>query len=229
MEREFLHAGGMFFIPGDKPFFPNASFKPSRVDANFSVELFDWNQIEQAKSLGSARIELADLEPFQGVERTLHLISAKRGEKGVVRIRLLFHPEFISKTRKTTSTLSSATRTMTNIGAMPLGAGKGVIQGVAGVFKRDKNKDDDGLPPFQDVAAGQVSRPLPPSEPFPDTPPSALIENGTKIGTESGSLKVTVMDAKDLSWSDVKPYVVLRLGSVEHKTKHSGKTLTPEW
>jgi hypothetical protein len=108
--------------------------------------------------------------------------------------------------------------------------GKGVIQGVTGVFKRDKNKDDEGLPSAPpDVPSGQVSRPLPPPEPFPEMQITAPIENGASGSTETGSLKVTVVDAKDLSWSDVKPYIVLRLGSAEHKTKHSGKTLTPEW
>jgi Ca2+-dependent lipid-binding protein len=192
------------------------------------VEIFDWNQIEQAKSLGTAKIDLADLEPFKGTERLLNLTSAKLGEKGVVRIRLLFQPEFIAKTRKSTSTFSTATRTMTNIGAAPLGAGKGVIQGVAGVFKRDKNKDDDSLPPVPDVPAGQVSRPLLPPEAFPSTATSAAVENGANVAPELGNLRVTVVDGKDLSWNDVKPYVVLRMGSGEYKTKHSGKTLT-EW
>ena len=190
------------------------------------MEIFDWNQLEQAKSLGAAEIDLADLEPFKGTERLLKLTSAKRGEKGAVRIRLLFQPEFIAKSRKTTSTFSTATRTMTNIGAAPLGAGKGVIQGVAGVFKREKNRDEDSLPPVPDLPAGQVSRPLPLPEAFPTSGP---VENGANGTSESGSLKVTVVDGRDLSWTDVKPYVVLRMGSAEHKTKHSGKTLMPEW
>ncbi len=43
---------------------------------------FDWNQIERAKSLGVGRLELADLEPFAAVERTILLSHDKHGEQG---------------------------------------------------------------------------------------------------------------------------------------------------
>jgi hypothetical protein len=47
---------------------------------------------------------------------------------------------------------------------------------------------------------------------------------------EHGTLKVLVSDAKDLiGGSDVKPYAVVRIGDKEHKTKHAGKTVAPEW
>ena len=59
------------------------------------LEVFDWNQIEQAKSLGSCNIELESLEPFTAVERTVQLSSAKHGEKGEIRLRLLFTPEIL--------------------------------------------------------------------------------------------------------------------------------------
>ena len=206
------------------------SFQPSRVGADFSVEIFDWNQIEAAKSLGSAKIELADLEPFQSAERALQLVSTKHGQKGVVRVRLLFQPEIIAKSRKNTSTFSAA-RTMTSIGAMPLGAGKGVIQGVTGVFKKDKSKDDEALPPIPSPPAGQASYPVAPPDSVPDGPTSASAAANAPAenGNEPGILKVTVLDAKDLSATDIKPYVVLRVGASEYKTKHLGKTTTPEW
>ena len=47
--------------------------------------------------------------------------------------------------------------------------------------------------------------------------------------SEPGTLRVTVIDAKDLASSDVKPYVVVRVGDKEQKTKHASKTSTPEW
>ena len=69
--------------------------QPSRTGSNFLLEVFDWNQIEQAKSLGSCNIELESLEPFTAVERTFQLSSAKHGEKGEIRLRLLFTPEIL--------------------------------------------------------------------------------------------------------------------------------------
>ncbi|KAF7437156.1 hypothetical protein PC9H_003992 [Pleurotus ostreatus] len=206
---------------------------PSRVAADFTVEIFDWNQIEQAKSLGIAKIDLADIEPFTAIERTLNLTSNKHGEKGQIRIRLMFQPEIIAKSRKNTSTFSTAGRAMTQIGSIPLGAGKGVFHGVTGVFKR--NKDDDSEPE-NDAPSGQASQPIPTGNgengngnftAFPTSDSGASIDNGG--GGEPGTLRVTVLDAKDLPSNDYKPYAIIRIGDKEVKTKHTGKTATPEW
>lgn len=208
--------------------------QPSRVGADFTVEIFDWNQIEQAKSLGIAKIDLADIEPFTAIERTLSLTSNKHGEKGQIRIRLMFQPEIIAKSRKNTSTFSTAGRAMTQIGSIPLGAGKGVFHGVTGVFKR--NKDDDSEPE-NEAPSGQASQPIPIGNgengngnftAFPTSDSGASIDNGGG-GGEPGTLRVTVLDAKDLPSNDYKPYAIIRIGDKEVKTKHTGKTATPEW
>jgi len=56
--------------------------------------------------------------------------------------------------------------------------------------------------------------------------PSANNGNGNK---DPGTLRVTVLNGKDLSTGDIKPYVTLRLGDKEVKTKTAGKTGAPEW
>jgi Ca2+-dependent lipid-binding protein len=202
---------------------------PSRVAADFSVEIFDWNQIEAAKYLGGAKIELSDIEPFQAVERSLKLVINKLGEKGQIRLRLVFQPEIIVKSRKNTSTFTSAGRAMTQIGGLPVDAGKGVLRGVAGVFKRG-DRDHAEVATIPDVHSGQASQPVGISEhleavstSFPSTPPNEVATN------EPGALRVTVLDAKDFNAGEIKPYVVLRLGDKEFKTKHTSKTATPEW
>ncbi|KAG9044471.1 hypothetical protein FS837_008089 [Tulasnella sp. UAMH 9824] len=214
---------------------------PSRVAADFTLEVFDWNQIEQAKSLGVGRIELADVEPFQSMERVIPITSPKHGEKGEILLRLLFTPEIIAKARKNTSTFSTAGRAMTQLGGLPLGAGKGVVHGVGsvgrhvtGVFKRSKSikesDESDVEPP-----PAQVSMPA-----GPNASPAAAVAAGTTIPPTQdtipqpniGVVKVVVVGAKDLSTageSSVKPYLVLRVGKEKFKTKHAGKTLTPEW
>ncbi|EDR16040.1 uncharacterized protein LACBIDRAFT_227976 [Laccaria bicolor S238N-H82] len=202
---------------------------PSRVAADFSVEIFDWNQIEAAKSLGVAKIELSDIEPFQAAERSLKLFLNKLGEKGQIRVRLVFQPEIIAKSRKNTSTFTSAGRAMTQIGGLPVDAGKGVLRGVAGVFKRG-DRDHAETATIPDVHSGQASQPVGISDhleavstPFPSTPPNEVASN------EPGTLRVTVLDAKDFNTGEIKPYVVLRLGDKEYRTKHTSKTATPEW
>lgn len=49
------------------------------------MEVFDFNKIEQAKTLGLGSINLADLEPFEAQEAKISLIS-KEGAKGWVRV-----------------------------------------------------------------------------------------------------------------------------------------------
>ncbi|KIJ68717.1 hypothetical protein HYDPIDRAFT_81596 [Hydnomerulius pinastri MD-312] len=210
---------------------------PSRVAADFYVEVFDWNQLEQAKSLGVGRITLDDLEPFQGTERIISLSSEKHGEKGQVHLRMLFTPEIIAKSRKNTSTFSAAGRAMTTFGTLPLGAGKGVIQGVGGIFKKEfgrHEKSEDEPQPTVDAAPGQASHPVGQTlavggeaAAFPSTESGVRGAGGPP--TEAGSLRVTVLSAKDLSSGDVKPYAVVRVGDKEHKTKHGSKTSAPEW
>jgi Ca2+-dependent lipid-binding protein len=207
--------------------------QPSRVAAEFSVEVFDWNQLEQSKSLGAGRITLDDLEPFESVERVVHLSTEKHGEKGQVSVRLTFAPEIIAKSRKTTSTFSVAGRAMTQLGALPMGAGKGVIHGVGGIFKKDFLHRDKS-----------PERPVPATEPLPERPDQistsareSVVFPSTESGprgtggppSEPGSLRVVVLSAKDLPGGDMKPYATLRIGDREFKTKHGNKTSAPEW
>ncbi|RXW22896.1 hypothetical protein EST38_g2942 [Candolleomyces aberdarensis] len=215
---------------------------PSRVAASFEVEIFDWNQIEQAKSLGVGAINLADLEPFQVSEQNVALSTSKHGPKGHVRVRIVFQPAIIAKTRKNTSTLTTTGRALTQIGGLPVNAGKGVYHGVTGVFKRGNKNKGEGLsalpeptlPAVPAVPTGQASKPVgaPNEELAPGIAPFPSEENGVLPVTSSnepGTLRVTVLDAKDLATADWKPYATLRLGDREFKTKHTGKTSTPEW
>ncbi|KAG6371667.1 C2 domain-containing protein [Boletus reticuloceps] len=209
---------------------------PSRVAADFSVEVFDWNQLEQSKSLGAGRITLDDLEPFESMERVVNLSTEKHGEKGQVYVRLTFAPEIIAKARKTTSTFSAAGRAMTQLGALPMGAGKGVIHGihgVGGIFKKDFLHHDKSTEPL-----------VPPTEPLPERteqtsnsaresavfPSTESGHSGTEgPPSEPGSLRVVVLSAKDLPGGEIKPYATLRVGDREFKTKHGTKTAAPEW
>jgi len=215
---------------------------PSRVGASFTLEVLDWNQIEQAKSLGSGVIELADIEPFSATERTIPISSEKFGQKGEVRLRLLFQPEIIAKTRKNTSTFSTAGRAMTQLGTMPFGATKGVAHGVGnmgkiakGVFGRPKSIEEVRAPETVDPPAGQVSVA---EAAVTGNGVSAAIAGGTasSVGKdamsppESGTIKVSVVGAKDLgAGGEIRPYVVVKSGKEEFKTRHGAKTSAPEW
>jgi len=110
----------------------------------------------------------------------------------------------------------------TNIGAIPLSAGKGVFHGVTGVFKHKEHEetipeDDSGEKLHaanNHVAVAAATLPS---------------ENGQSPPGEPGTLRVAVMDAKGLVPHDIKPYATVRVGDKEFKTKHTGKTDAPEW
>ncbi|KAG2155499.1 C2 domain-containing protein [Suillus clintonianus] len=211
---------------------------PSREAAEFSVEVFDWNQLEQSKSLGRGTINLRDIEPFEAAEQVIELSSEKHGAKGHVAIRLIFQPEIIAKSRKATSTFSSAGRAMTQIGSLPFGAGKGVVRGIGNVFKRDFGGSHEKLDvphAVPEVAAGQASRPIGEQTAGEDTTPAPVFPSLSRTPSasgppsEPGTLRVTMMSAKDVSMAETKPYAVIRVGDKEFKTKHGNKTSSPEW
>ncbi|GLB36472.1 putative tricalbin [Lyophyllum shimeji] len=201
---------------------------PSRFGSDFELELFDWDAVGRPESLGKAKIDLNEIEPFEASERTLNLATPKHGEKGYVRVRLMFQPEMIAKTRKNTSTFSTAGRAMTQIGGLPVSAGKGVFHGVANVFKRgDHDREPDiskELPAVQAFQSAGYSNNLEAPTTFPV---SNNMEDGAEP-SEPGTLRVTVLSA-DLTVQEAKPYATIRVGDKEFKTKHVGKTANPEW
>lgn len=211
----------------------NESFEvtvPSRVAADFSVELFDWNQIEQAKSLGVGKIDLVNIEPFEMNEQNIPLFTEKHGQKGHVRVRLVFQPAIIAKSRKNTSTFTTTGRALTQIGGLPGRAGNNVLS----VFKKGhKNKGDglDALPePAEPMSTGQASKPVGAGIDALNAGVAAFPTDGATGATgEPGALLVTVIGAKDLASPDWKPYATLRVGDKECKTKHTSKTAAPEW
>jgi hypothetical protein len=72
----------------------------SRTAAKFEVHVFDWDFGDKADFLGKAAINLETLEPFQRQEVHLTL----DGKSGVVRLNLLFKPDFVQRTRQGSST-----------------------------------------------------------------------------------------------------------------------------
>jgi len=137
---------------------------------------------------------------------------------------------------------------MTTIGGLPVSAGKGVFHGVAGVFKpkdNGSNHSDDiiavapmsagsaDISPSAPVSAGPAASGVPVSESGAVVPLMGFqsSENfATSQSIEVGTLKVTVVDGRDLGQSDsIKPYVTVRVGDKEVKTKHTQKSTSPEW
>jgi Ca2+-dependent lipid-binding protein len=95
----------------------------SRTAAKFEVHVFDWDFGEKADFLGKATINLDILEPFQ--QQEVHLTLD--GKSGVVRLRMLFKPDFVQRTRQGSSTFQGTFAAPGKIVGAPV---KGGIKGV---------------------------------------------------------------------------------------------------
>jgi hypothetical protein len=125
----------------------------SRTAADFMVNVFDWDFGDKADFLGKSSINLEILEPFTPQEVTLAL----DGKSGAIRLRMLFKPNYVVRSRQGSSTFSGTFAVPGKvIGAPVKGVGKGAAFVGGGVvragtflgrgFKRRKSRgaaDDD--------------------------------------------------------------------------------------
>lgn len=123
----------------------------TRIDSNFHVDVYDWDFGDKADWLGASPIDLEGLEPFDPKEVTLPL----NGKSGVIRLRLLFKPSYVMRSRQGSSTFSGNFATPGKIVGAPVKGvgfvGGNVIRGASflkhGIMSRvqkDKNVDDAG-------------------------------------------------------------------------------------
>ncbi len=123
---------------------------------------------------------------------------------------------------------------MTQLGGLPVSAGRGVLQGVTSVFKQkdqDRGSPDSQsrIPPVPTASTALQEAPtnnsLEPS--LVALPTKSSIDSNAPPSNEPGALKVVVVSASLNDES--KAYIVLRVGDKEVKTKYSIKTSHPEW
>jgi hypothetical protein len=98
----------------------------SRTAANFEVWVYDWDFGDKADFLGKATIDLANLEPLQRKQVELPL----DGKSGMVKLRMLFTPDFIQRTRQGSSTFHGTFAVPGKVVGAPI---KGVTKGVGAV------------------------------------------------------------------------------------------------
>lgn len=123
----------------------------SRTAADFEVKVYDWDFGDKADFLGKAAIDLTVLEPFRQQEVTLGL----DGKSGAIRLKMLFKPDYVMRSRQGSSTFSGTFAVPGKvIGAPVKGVGKGAVLVGGGVvragtflgrgFKRRKSRGEKG-------------------------------------------------------------------------------------
>jgi hypothetical protein len=138
---------------------------PSRTGAKFRATIWDWDFADKPDLLGGADIQLDQLEPFRAQEMRLKL----DGKSGMLRLRLLFRPDYVTRTRHGTSTFSGTFATpgriVTGVAGVPIKGGvavagvvgHGVGKGASFIkrgFTGKKDKESNGSTPsggFTDI------------------------------------------------------------------------------
>lgn len=127
---------------------------PSRTAADFKVSVWDYDFADKPDFLGGADINLESLDPFRPSE-TRYMLD---GKSGTVRVRLLFRPDYVVRTRQGTSTFggtfsTAPGRIMTGVAGAPIkggvavagvvghGVGKGASFLRRGLFNKKENGD----------------------------------------------------------------------------------------
>lgn len=160
----------------------------SRTGSKFRVDVYDWDFGDSADYLGGTPIDMTELEPFQNKEFSLPL----DGKSGAIRLRLLFKPSYVMRSRQGSSTFSGTFATPGKIVGAPVKGvgfvGGNVIRGASflkhGIKSRfTKNGDDAALADIPDDAATETTE-----VPSQVAPSSTAVDENTPPPSSSPSV-----------------------------------------
>jgi hypothetical protein len=162
---------------------------PSRTGAELVAKVYDYDFADKPDFLGAAKIDLASLDPFKASESKLAL----DGKSGSIRVRMLFRPDYVRRSRQGTSafagTFGGPGRIVTGVAGAPIkggvavagvvgsGVGKGATFLRRGIFGK-KDDDDVAESPLPTIVANGDS-------------PSRASTSRTPQGTQSPSERPT--------------------------------------
>ena len=176
----------------------------SRTAAAFKVSVMDWDMGDKDDLLGEAMINLELLEPFKPQEIVLNL----DGKSGVLRLKMLFKPDYVTRSRQGSSTFSGTFAAPGKIVGAPVKGvgmvGGGVVKGASFLRHGFKSKSrgasgdvTNGIPgpPLDEPLTNGDSPAMTPqratpmldrSPSIPQTPPHARQKSFGAASTVSG-------------------------------------------
>ena len=203
---------------------------PSRTGAEFKCDVYDWDFGDKADFLGSTPINLEVLEPFEAQEVNYQL----DGKSGTIRLKMLFKPDYVTRSRQGTSTFSGTFAPAGKVVGAPVKGvakvGGGVIKGASflkrGLTGRSSSKDekmevngarDETPPPSTPSGTPQragtlvndgTSDPATPLTPHQRNRSGGSNVLGTPGGAESGTANFIIVSASGYpSSADVRVHV----------------------
>lgn len=164
----------------------------SRTGGKFRVDVYDWDFGDSADYLGGAPIDLSKLEPFQSDEVSLPL----DGKSGAIRLKLLFKPSYVMRSRQGSGTFSGTFAAPGKIVGAPVKGvgfvGGNVIRGASflkhGIKSRfTKNGEDASMGDMPDDAATETTEAT--AAPSNLAPSSTAADENTPPQSSSPSLQ----------------------------------------
>ncbi|KAL4948242.1 C2 domain-containing protein [Aspergillus filifer] len=200
----------------------------SRIGANFRCDVYDWDFGDKADYLGGVPVNLEMLDPFKGQEVSLTL----DGKSGAIRLKLLFKPTYVMRSRQGSSTFSGTFATPGKIVGAPVKGvgfvGGNVIKGASflgrGIMSKIRGDDssDDEEKEQKDVPSAILvdGEAAPNSTPPISTPKSDLHHSRSRSGAshyadrssmigkgESGTASISVVSASGYPSANVRVFV----------------------
>lgn len=207
---------------------------PSRTGADFRCDVYDWDFGDKADFLGSTPINLEVLEPFEAQEVKYVL----DGKSGVLRLKMLFKPDYVTRSRQGTSTFSGTFAPAGKVVGAPVkgvakvggAVGGGVIKGASflkrgftGRASKEKDsRDGDDTPP-PSTPSGTPARattlsddaPSSPKVTSPTTPLTPAHQRtksgGSMLGGTPGGAETGTANFTIVSASDYPPSADVRV------------------
>lgn len=212
----------------------------SRIGADFKVDVYDWDFGDKADLLGSSPIDLESLEPFTSQEMTFGL----DGKSGAIRLKLLFKPNYVTRSRQGSATFAGTFATPGKIVGAPVKGvgfvGGNVLKGASFLKHEIKSlvhRDRDGASvSSHDGVAGESE--VPKIEGGESTPEPAHHSRTRSVASqfserrggshpkgEGGTATITIVSASDYPSGSNLRVILKSLGSKGGKEIHKTKAV----
>lgn len=203
----------------------------SRTAAKFKVKVMDWDFGDKADLLGEAAIDLEVLEPFRPKEVILPL----DGKSGVLRLKMLFKPDYVLRSRQGSSTFSGTFATPGKVIGAPV-KGVGIVGGaVGGGFlrgasllrhglkgKKDREASNGFKEPVEEEPSANGDPTVTPARPIPSldiSPPETPPSHSRTKSFGGASIASTALGARGRTESGTATFTLLAASGFPSSTK----------
>ncbi|KAL9115869.1 MAG: hypothetical protein Q9227_000237 [Pyrenula ochraceoflavens] len=218
----------------------------SRTAADFKCDVYDWDFGDKADHLGTTNLNLEVLDPFQPQE----LAYTLDGKSGTIRLKMLFKPDYVTRSRQGSSTFSGTFAPAGKVVGAPVKGvgmvGGGVVKGASflkrGITGKKQGARDsivpdggadgaaitpDGTPSRAAAITDTTPTPSTPTPPHNRTRSFASSTGGTpaKGGSDTGTAHFSILSALGYPPSSNVRVYIKQVGPKGAKEVHKTKSI----